>query len=138
MTLGQTVDRLHKRIDDLYASPKSALRSQDEIYEQIKQIDPAAGIESLRPILREVLGLLNDDRAFLVKRMDDLLRPAQRRTPFPVGVAENLNELLKWRNVASHKSRVPLGGHEADRTLYCLISRPCKTATRRMNTHFPA
>ena len=122
LTLGQTVDRLHKRIDDLYASPKSALRSPDEIYEQIKQINPAASIESLRPVLRELLGLLNDDRAFLVKRMDDLFRPTQRRTPFPVGVAENLNELLKWRNAASHKSRVPLGGHEADRTLYCLIS----------------
>ena len=35
---------------------------------------------------------------------------------------ENLNELLKWRNAASHNSRVPLGAHEADRTLYCLVS----------------
>lgn len=122
LTLGQTVDRLHKRIDDLYASPKAALRSLDDIYEQIKLLDPAAGTDSLKPILREVLGLVNDDRAFLVKRMDDHFKPIQRRTPFPVGVAENLNELLKWRNASSHKSRVPLGGHEADRTLYCLIS----------------
>jgi hypothetical protein len=122
LTLGQTVDRLHKRIDDLYASPKPAVRSLDEIYEQINVLDSATGIDSLKPILREVLGLVNDDRTFLVKRMDDHFKPTQRRTPFPVGVAENLNELLKWRNASSHKSRVPLGGHEADRTLYCLIS----------------
>lgn len=122
LTLGQTLDRLHKRIDELFPLAKASQKTLDAAYDQIRALDSTASIESLAPILREFVALIRDDRSYYGRRLDELVRPQSRHTPFPGRINESLNELLKWRNAASHNSRVPLGAHEADRTLYCLVS----------------
>lgn len=122
LTLGQTLDRLYKRIDDIFPAPKLTLNTLDTAYEQIKALEPDAGIELLKPVLRELVTLIRDDRSYYGKKIDELVKTPTRRTPFPAHISENINELLKWRNAASHNSRIPLGAHEADRTLYCLVS----------------
>jgi hypothetical protein len=40
----------------------------------------------------------------------------------PMRIRDNLNEVIRNRNAASHKTRVPLGNFEALRTLFCLTS----------------
>lgn len=122
LTLGQTIDRIHKGIDELFPSSKNAQRNLDSAYQKITALDPAATVESIKPFLRELVAMIGDDRRHYGQRFDELHKPSARRTPFPSRINDNLNELLKWRNAASHNSRIPLGTHEADRTLYCLIS----------------
>ena len=122
LTLGQTVERVHKRIDELYPHPKVIQKSADSIYEQIKSLDIAADADSIKPMLRELVALLLEDRNYNAKKLEELLKPQLRRSIFPTNVSDRMNELLKWRNAASHNSRIPLGAHEADRTLFCLIS----------------
>lgn len=121
LTLGQTVERLHKRLEELLPQQKSAHSSPDVIYDKIKSLESDANAEALKPILRDLLGLLVDDRNHYARRFDELTKPSSRRSIFPTRIADRLNELLKWRNAASHNSRIPLGAHEADRTLFCLI-----------------
>jgi hypothetical protein len=121
LTLGQTLDRIHKRIGELVNSPKAPPKSVDGVYDLIKTLDESGGVATLRPVLREIVQLIQDSRNTLGKRIDEVTKVSVRRSPFPAHVLDNLTELLKWRNAASHNSRVPLAAHEADRTLYCLV-----------------
>ena len=121
LTLGQTVERLHKRVDELMPQPKLTPRTPDPIYEKIKLLDNTPGSEAIKSILRDLVGLLIDDRNYHVKRIEEFTKINARRSIFPPKITDRLNELLKWRNAASHNSRIPLGVHEADRTLFCLI-----------------
>jgi len=122
MTLGQTLDRLHRRIDELFPSVKVSHKSLDALYGGIGKLEPESGMDDVKSVLREIVYLIGDDRSCYGKKLDEIMGVANKRTPFPSRIMDNLNELLKWRNAASHNSRVPLGAHEADRTLYCLVS----------------
>lgn len=122
LTLGQTLERLHRRIEDLLPAQKPAVRSVDAAYDQIKSLPDPPSTAALLPLLRELVQLIQDDRQQFGRRLDDITKPTARRTVFPPRIGDNLNELLKWRNAASHNSRIPLGAHEADRTLFCLLS----------------
>lgn len=122
LTLGQTIDRIHKGIDELFPSSKAPQRTLESAYQKITALDPAATVESIKPFLRELVAMIGEDRRHYGQRLDELHKSSARRTPFTSRINDNLNELLKWRNAASHNSRIPLGKHEADRTLYCLIS----------------
>lgn len=122
LTLGETVNRIHKKIDDLFPQIKPTQKSLDSIYEKIRNLDATSNTETLKPVLRDLVVLMQEDRKHYGRRLDEIIKPSSKQTPFPHRISENLNELLKWRNAASHNSRVPLGAHEADRTLYCLVS----------------
>ncbi|WP_175953240.1 hypothetical protein [Burkholderia sp. BCC0405] len=122
LTLGQTLDRLHKNIDEQFPNGKMTQSTADTLFDKIRAIDNDSDMEGIKPILREFVSLIKSDRSYYGTKFDELTKPKSRRTPFPSHVGECLNELLKWRNAASHNSRVPLGAHEADRTLYCLVS----------------
>ncbi len=121
-TLGQILERLGRRIDDCFPLPKLTHRNVNSAYDLIKALPATPDSATLSPALRELIQLIQDDRQYFDKRIDELSRPVHRRTVFPPKVADTLNELLKWRNAASHNSRIPLGAHEADRTLYCLVT----------------
>ncbi len=122
LTLGQTLERLNRRLDDYLPQQRPLLRSADPIYDLLRALPPNADAGALTPAIRELIQLVLDDRQYFGKRVEDLSRPPTRRTVFPPKVTDVLNELLKWRNAASHNSRIPLGAHEADRTLYCLVT----------------
>lgn len=121
-TLGQTLERLNRRLDDYIPLQKLTLRSVDSAYDLLKALPPNADASAIAPALRELIQLIQDDRQYFGKRIEELSRPSSRRTVFPPRVTDTLNELLKWRNAASHNSRIPLGAHEADRTLFCLVT----------------
>lgn len=122
LTLGQTVERLHRRVEELLPHPKPIQKSPDHIYDQINALNAADDSGALKPVLRDLVALLLNDRQYYSKKLDEIVKPISRKSVFPTVVADKLNELLKWRNAASHNSRIPLGAHEADRTLFCLIS----------------
>lgn len=122
LTLGQTVEKLHRRVEEILPQAKITQTSPDAIYDKIKALAENAEIKALKPIMRDLLGLVIEDRNYYTKRLEELTKPSARKSIFPSRIADRLNELLKWRNAASHNSRVPLGAHEADRALFCLIS----------------
>jgi hypothetical protein len=121
-TLGQTLERLSRRLDDYIPLTKPILRSVDTAYELLKALPPNPDAAALAPAFRELIQLIHDDRQYFGKRIEELSKPSSRRTVFPPRVTDTLNDLLKWRNAASHNSRIPLGAHEADRTLFCLVT----------------
>lgn len=121
LTLGQIFDRLHRRIDELFPIAKIPLVSLDEIFGKVNNLGSEDDVDLLKAIFRDVISTIKNDRSHYTKRIDEFIRPSSRQTPFPSRIVDGINEILKWRNAASHNSRVPLGAHEADRTLYCIV-----------------
>lgn len=121
LTLGQIIDRLHKKILEILHPPKTQQKNPDAVYDLINKLDANSQMEDLKPVLRELARIIKDNHSTTGKRIDEINKINTRCSPFPSQILENLNEILKWRNAASHNSRVPLAAHEADRTLYCLV-----------------
>ncbi|XXQ53544.1 hypothetical protein ACA040_002215 [Xenophilus aerolatus] len=122
VTLGQIVAQIHQKLEQLLPGAKASLKSTDGAHSKINEIDGQNLTEQLQAALREIVSLIHDDRIYHKTKLEDATRPPTKRTVFPQGIYANLNELIKWRNAASHNSRIPLAGHEADRTLFCLVT----------------
>ena len=67
-----------------------------------------------------MLNLVKSDRRYFLEKIESSTKAAKRISIFPDLLHENLMELIRNRNAASHKTRIPLGRFEALRTLYCL------------------
>lgn len=129
LTLGQISDRFHDHVQELVRLPREQLVSLDSVYDEIKQLakltnpeQPNELLSRLITALRDILGVIRSDRKHFSQKIDDAVGHNQRVTVFPAQIRENLTELIRYRNAASHKTRVPLGQYEALRTLYCLTS----------------
>lgn len=126
-TLGQIYDQIHQRIRELIAPKPLELSELEPIYKSLTELKkPSEGKESkpedLIPIIREVLGTIKSDRRFFLERIESSTKQSRRLSIFPESIHENLMELIRNRNAAAHKTRIPLGRFEALRTLYCLTA----------------
>lgn len=121
-TLGQILDSLHKKMEHLLTPQKLSQKTMDKAYELISSIKNDLNSQEIQNALREVMAIIKDDRARFDKKIDELKKGPSTWTPFPKSLLNNVNEILKWRNAASHNTRIALGMHEADRTLYCIIT----------------
>jgi len=123
MTLGQLNEAIHKRIIEILQPAKDVLLNLDELYSRVNGLaDNGAEVKDQKSIYRGLLNVIKEDRIFFNKRIDELTKNSPRISPFPCRVRDNIFELLRFRNAASHNTRVPLGEFEAVRTLYCLVS----------------
>lgn len=122
LTLGQLNDLLHKRVVEIVVPQKAGLKSVDAIYAKIASISESDDKLAHQAIYREFLSVIKEDRAYFSSKIEDLSKATSKVSPFPGSVKDNLTELLRFRNAASHNTRVPLGEFEALRTLYCLVS----------------
>lgn len=121
LTLGQIVDTLHKKIE-LISNPNSNQnRSLEKLSELTKNLRNESEIKDIKQIFSELQKIIEEDRRFFSKNIAEKINTNQKISPFSKKILSNINELLKWRNSAAHNSRVPLGTHEADRTIFCLV-----------------
>ncbi|MES2406213.1 MAG: hypothetical protein V4528_02680 [Pseudomonadota bacterium] len=128
-TLGQVFDVLHSRVKDLVSPPKEKLKNLDSIYEQIKALtineelsEDKGANEKLEGVLRQIVSTIVSDRHYFTQRVEDLSKKDPRVSVFPKALYLNIDELIRHRNAASHKTRVPVGRYEALRSLYCLMT----------------
>lgn len=122
LTLGQIFDLLHKQIKDIISPRKETLTELSTIYEKIKKIEESASREALRAVLRDVTNTIKSDRLYFSQKIDDISKRDLKLSVFPKQLLGNIDELIRNRNAASHKTRVPIGRFETLRTLYCLTS----------------
>lgn len=122
LTLGNILHQLNSKIDGIFKTNKSGPKDIEPLYTKIKNLPSPVLAATLQPLLRELVDVIKDDRKRFGELIDKISNPKPIKSIFPSKVNENINELLRWRNAASHNSRIALGAHEADRSLYCLIS----------------
>lgn len=122
LTLGQTLNNIYREIDKTTNIEKPSPKKTDIAYKLIDSLQDEIDVNILKNAIRELLAIICDDRGRFEKKLEEIKKPNKRRTPFPSFISENIDEILKWRNAASHNTRVALGTHEADRTLYCVTT----------------
>ena len=140
-TLGQIYDSLHRRMSDLLAPVRHELKSLDQIYIALNEISaedseqvPAEAVARCLELIRDLTSTIKADRRYFTQRIDDLKRRDQRLSVFTPFLRDDINEMIRYRNAASHKTRVPLGNYEAVRALYCLTSLVMWWKQRREST----
>lgn len=129
LTLGQIYDGLHDQLRQRLHPAPQKLVPVDEVYELSKRaeaIDLEADVDafkrSLAQALREIANTIKSDRKYFDHRIRELQSIDTRLSIFPVLIRENLADLIRFRNAAAHKTRIPIGSYEALRALYCLTS----------------
>ncbi|WP_437567871.1 hypothetical protein [Sorangium sp. So ce542] len=127
-TLGQLYDCLHSEVRNLFrkAPPKSA--DLNELYGKVNEALKASASGSAEMttialvLIRDVINAIKLERASTQDAIRQMRDHDAQVTVFPPLIRANLNDLIRYRNAAAHKTRVPLGNYEALRALYSLVS----------------
>ena len=139
-TLGQIYDQLHAHIRNLINPAAPKVGDSESLYQGIAAFAKHSDTSipeyktALDSLLRDIVSLIKADRRYVAHRLDEIVKPSKRVSVFPDVIHENLMELIRNRNAASHKTRVPIGAFEALRTLYCLTAFVLWWHTTRSNT----
>lgn len=86
------------------------LKSQDNVQEEI--------LTQIRKILQYTKEQNEITRDLIKKKFSTEIS----NSVFPKKIQMNFNELLKYRNAISHKSRIPIDKYEATRTVFCVMT----------------
>lgn len=126
-TLGQIVDEIAKETQKIVSANRvREFNLQDSINSINSQITSGADSNS---IIRNFLNVVLNLRKELVesdKKIIDLIESdyefKNKLTVFPREIQGNLEDLAKYRNAISHKSRVFIGNYENSKAMFCLIN----------------
>lgn len=126
-TLGQTYDLIHTKIQQKFEIKSKATPEIKPLYNKInklidEELDGNGKNEATLKLLRDVLNYIKDDKTHTHSLITDIEKKKERQSVFPKYLRENVNELIRYRNATSHKSRIPIGSYEAIRTVYCCIT----------------
>jgi hypothetical protein len=127
-TLGQLFDLIQSEIGRRFKKEPSPPPDIAAVYKTItsaidrERDSPGVSTIELLTIIRQLVNLIREERACNRESFADLRKSNTSYSVFPSRIRENLHELTRYRNAASHKSRIPLGEFEALRTLHCLFS----------------
>lgn len=124
LTIGQLHSTINAKIQALYSSNK--IVEQPEIkplFQDIKSVidseEPSVS-ESLA-VMRKMLTYMSEQNKFMTYKIDSGSKKPKAQSIYSKDITESIDELLKYRNAASHRSKVPIGQYEAIRSLYCSV-----------------
>jgi len=129
-TLGQLYDTLNSEVKALYKKVPPQSANLDEIYKEITVAMTNAGTdltEDVKRLLGLVRTLVNAIRAERVCAQSSIKELQNRDKNTNISIIPSylraiINELIRNRNAAAHKTRIPLGNYEALRTMYSLVA----------------
>jgi hypothetical protein len=122
-TLGQIYDNVHSRLRELLELPKQEPLLLDDLYDLARKVQAAENVKSeLAEAIRRFANVIKRDRAVFQERIEQIKTKPRSQSIFPKYLQNNIEELIRNRNAASHKTRVPLGKYEAQKTLHSLVS----------------
>jgi hypothetical protein len=123
LTLGQLVDEVNGRTAALFPRKEDPVPDLSNLFGDLNQAitDGAVGQVDALPILRKFLAQVIEANKYLNTKLDKLGVPERKISIFPPRVQQMLTELIRFRNAASHRSRVPIGPYECRRAAYAFV-----------------
>jgi hypothetical protein len=132
LTLGELLDLINIEVKNrsLVKAKKSVSHALDfnDIYKTINTKMEAKGSakithEGILKILRDMLTLIKENNV----RMHEQLRTKSNKrnnttSIFPIPLLDGMDELIRFRNAISHRSRTPIGDFEATKSIFDLVS----------------
>lgn len=123
LTLGQLADAISTRVDSYFQPAEGSAPDFTNLYQEIKhalESDSELGKAALEKI-RKLLTLIIENNKYISTKIDGIGKQRQKRSVFPDRVIRSINELIKYRNASSHKSRIPIGPYESTRSIYSFM-----------------
>lgn len=123
-TIGQIYDLLHNEIKLVFKPEKTQPSDYKDILNKIKDLNKNSDDfqKNVENLLRSLVTNINKDKNHTSEKIKDIIQDSNKTSIFPKSIQENFDELLRYRNAASHKTRVPIGDYESIKTLYCLYT----------------
>lgn len=123
LTLGQLADDINVNIEALFEKKSDSPPDFSTLYISIKEAINSNEDKSIAALenIRALISLSIESNKFLTSKIDNIGKPKKKNSAFPERVFKAINELIKFRNASSHKSRIPIGPYEATRSIYSLI-----------------
>jgi len=123
LTLGQLTDEITIKVNSLFDKKIETPPNFSGLYDEIKyslESEDSKDIAALENI-RSLLTMTIANNKYFSKKVDDLGKPKSKISIFTDRVLFSINELIRFRNASSHKSRIPIGPYEATRSIYSLM-----------------
>ena len=123
LTLGQLVDEIHNRCSHALSRREDPPPDLTSLFGEIKsalEAEPANQRQTLE-IVRRLLAQVIDANRHVHMKIDKIGRVERRISVFPEKVSHLITELIRFRNAASHKSRIPIGPYECRRSAYAFV-----------------
>lgn len=127
LSMGQMYDQIQinikKRISE-GVSPTIELNNLfDETNSNLKKLQSQDNVQNeTLMLIRKMLQYTKEQNEITRDIIKKKLSSEITISVFPRKIQMNLNELLKYRNAISHKSRIPIGKYEATRTVFCVMT----------------
>lgn len=123
LTLGQLVDEVNTRTAALFPRKEELPPDLSSLFGELNQAiaDGEAGQANSLPLLRKLLAQVIETNKYMNTKIDKLGIPERKISIFPSRVQQMLTELIRFRNAASHRSRVPIGPYECRRAAYAFV-----------------
>lgn len=117
LTIGQLYDKINKDISVLYRPATTNSSNFSDIHNELNKHS------DYNPnIIRKIIKLLINEQKFINQEIRNRTNNNLNKYLFPVQLRKNIEDLIRYRNAASHKSRTFLGEHEALKMLYYFVS----------------
>lgn len=124
LTLGQLLDEINSRAAAKFKKKDEAPPDLSHMYTEIKAAidDPNADVTRALSLLRQLVTISIELQKFSNKKIENLSKKERAFSIFPEKLNANVVELIRYRNAASHKSRVPVGPNECRRAAFSFVA----------------
>jgi len=137
LTLGQKVDQIVSKTRDIVTTPV-----RDVVWSDLFAIINTTNCdhESIRHSMREIVKATKASRDYQDRKLKHHNSLNWENSVFPSPVSESIDEFIRIRNSAAHKSRYPVGEYEAIRAIVSLTKiinwwKQCKVSIDFDKTH---
>lgn len=127
LTLGQLFDEIHNKSAQAFPKKEESPPDLSTLFQDIKRALEAdsTGPHQALEITRKILAQVIESNRHLQAKIEKIGRIERRISLFPEKISHLVNELIKFRNAASHRSRVPIGPYECRRSAYAFVVLYC-------------
>ncbi len=123
LTLGQLIDELNNRAALKFKKKAESPPDMGALFPEIKAAveNPNLSVAQSVELLRKLLALTIESNKHCLNRIEKIGRPDPRYQIWTNATNYAVTELIRYRNAASHKSRIPIGPMECRRAAYSFV-----------------
>jgi hypothetical protein len=123
LTLGQLADELHNRASIKFKKKEEISPDLSSLFPVLKTAieDPTLSAARSVELLRNVLALSIEVNKHTQAKIEKIGKVERKLSIWPESVNHSVTELIRYRNAASHKSRIPIGPMECRRAAYAFV-----------------
>ncbi len=120
LSLAQLIDSIAKKISKILKHPKIPDNPQVTLlFEKIKNLQKKnIQNKQLLILIRDLLSFIKQYSKYVNYMIKDVDKNENNFSIFPKYIREYLNDLIRYRNAISHRSRIPIGNYEGLKSVY--------------------